>query len=402
MVTAERTDAWVLEEGAGDDEVGVLRREEILLPPIDGHEVLVEPLYGSWEGNMAHAVRRKPIDICRARNEPKVVIGNAGVVRVLAVGREVEGIAAEDCCMFFSAGVTDEHGYMVLAHAYDAPGTIGLLAKRTKVHARNLVPIPAGSRFSLEQWAAFSLRYMTAWSNWRVAYTCFRSQLNEDDVPIPHVWGWGGGCTLAELELARINGCEVAMLSGSAHHLDTIEGRGVTAIDRRDFPNLDFDERRYHADESYRTAYLESESRFLATVGEHTDDKGVSIFIDYIGGPVVRATQKALGRLGVVSTAGWKHGMVTPMNRAMECIARHIHVHTHYARISEAAPAMAFAEATGWMPDVAASKVYSFDEIPQLVADYDAGRTDYFPVYAVNGAASSRAATGSTSTLGNA
>jgi len=384
MANAQLTEAWVLDEGTGDGTPGALRCETIPIPALEPDEVLIEPLYGSWEGNMAHAVRRQPIDICRARREPKVVVGNAGVVRVVDPGPGADDLEPGTPCMFFSCGVPDEHGYMLLAHAYDAPGTIGLLARRTKVHRRNLFPIPEGSRFSLPQWAAFSLRYMTAWSNWQVAHTCYRSQLSEDDDPSPDVWGWGGGCTLAELELAQLHGGRAAMLSGSPENLDRIERCGITAIDRREFPDLAFDERRYRADEDYREAYLRSEERFLETVAKHTDDRGVAIFLDYIGAPVARATQKALGRLGVLSTAGWKHGMATPMNRAIECIARHIHVHTHYARFSEAVPAMAFAEETGWMPTVDAAAVYPFREVPQLVADYEAGRTGYFPLFAVN------------------
>lgn len=385
MPTAVLTDAWILDEGAGDGP-GALRRDVFALAAPDVDAVLVEPLYGSWEGNMAHAVRREPIDVCRARGERAVVLGNAGVVRVVEPGPGVEDLAAGTPCLFFSCGVPDEHGYMVLAHAYDAPGTVGLLAQRTTVPRRNLFPIPEGTRFSLPQWAAFSLRYMTAWSNWHVAHSCYRSQLSAEDDPRPHVWGWGGGCTLAELELARLQGCRPAMLSGSPANLARIEACGVTPIDRREFPDLAFDERRYRSDDDYRAAYLRSETRFLETVDKHTDGRGVAIFIDYIGAPVARATQKALGRLGVLSTAGWKHGMATPMNRAMECIARHIHVHTHYARFAEAGPAMAFAEEHGWMPSIDPDDVYPFDEVPQLVADYDAGRTGYFPLFEVNDA----------------
>jgi hypothetical protein len=76
--------------------------------------------------------------------------------------------------------------------------------------------------------------------------------------------------------------------------------------------------------------------------------------------------------------------MSTPMNRAMECIARHLYVHTHYARFSDVAPAMAFGEANGWMPHVAPEDCYGWDDVPTLVADYARSDTGYFPVFAVN------------------
>jgi hypothetical protein len=60
---------------------------------------------------------------------------------------------------------------------------------------------------------------------------------------------------------------------------------------------LNFDETRYDADPDFRNAYLQAEEAFLSIVRERTQEMGVSIFIDYIGAPVFRATLKALSRL---------------------------------------------------------------------------------------------------------
>ena len=70
--------------------------------------------------------------------------------------------------------------------------------------------------------------------------------------------------------------------------------------------------------------------------------------------------------------------------RAIECINRHIYVHTHYARYSESRTAIAFAEETGWIPPDT-TEVYGWDDIPQLARDYSAGTiTSYFPLFQVN------------------
>lgn len=381
----ERTDAWVIHRRAdGEQGAATLGREPFPVGQVGANDVLVEPVYGCWEANMAHALERRPVDVCAQRDEERVVLGNSGVVRAVDVGRDVAGVEPGELYMFFSTGVADAFGYMELAYAYDAPGTVGLLARRTVVPGRNLFAIPRGSTASPMQWAAFSLRYMTAWSNWQVAYRCFRTQLSEEDVPEPHVWGWGGGSTLAELELAQRFGCRAVMLSGSDDNLERIRAAGVEAVDRRLFPDLAYDPDRYGADPDYRARYLASERDFLALVEERTEGQGVHIFVDYIGLATLRATRKALSRLGVVTTAGWKHGMETPTNRAMECIARHIHVHTHYARFSEVEPAMAFAVDNGWMPQIDDERIYGYDEVPELAADYAAARTGYFPIYEVN------------------
>jgi NADPH:quinone reductase-like Zn-dependent oxidoreductase len=377
------TEAWVLYEGGSGSAEAELRRETFTFEDPTDDEVLVEPIYGSWEGNMAHAIDRRPIDVCRARGEPRVVLGNAGVVRVLRPGRNVTSVEPDDLCIFFGAGRMDAFGYMELAHAYDAPKTIGLLAKQTKVAAWNLIPIPSNSKFSPTQWAAFSLRYLTAWSNWRVAIGALRLQLSAEDLPCPHVWGWGGGSTLAELDLARRSGCITTMITGSSAHRREIAATGIETIDRSEFPDLQFDPARYERDPSYASAYRDSETRFLKVVRERTEGLGVAIFIDYIGTPVLRATLKALGRGGVLATAGWKHGMDSSIVRAMECLKRHTHVHTHYARHSEGPTAVEYAERNGWMPRV--DYVYSWDDIPVLVREYAAGQNpSYFTVFAVN------------------
>lgn len=382
------TEAWVLHAGDGKtDEAGELRLEAFSFPDPLPHEVLIAPLFGSWEANMSHAIARRPVDIARQRKEDRVVLGNAGVVRVLEVGSAVRNVRPGDVCAFFGTGVYDAHGYMELAHAYDAPGTVGVLAKETKVDARNMLPLPRDSKYSLEQWAAFSLRYMTAWSNWRVALGAFRLQLSEADVPRPTVWAWGGGTALAQLDLAHRAGCDATLVTATDAHAEEARRRGIAVVDRRAFPNLAFDPERYAADATFRSDYQDSERRFLAEVKQRTGGAGVSIFIDYVGTAVVRATLKALGRQGVLTTAGWKTGMDTPLVRAIECIKRHTHVYTHYARLEEAPHAIAFAEKDGWIPTPSAK--FAWHDVPRLANEYSRGAVGYFPVFAVNGAPSS-------------
>ena len=87
---------------------------------------------------------------------------------------------------------------------------------------------------------------------------------------------------------------------------------------------------------------------------------------------------------GVLATAGWKLGTDFTVNRAIESMHRRIHVHTHYARLSEAPEAMAYAEAHGWLPHLAAAP-YAWEDVPRLAQDYAAGKIGtYFPLFAVN------------------
>jgi NADPH:quinone reductase-like Zn-dependent oxidoreductase len=377
------TEAWVLHPGPGADGVHAdLRREAFEFSAPTEEEALVRPLFGCWEGNMGHAIERKPVDLCLQRKEPKVVMGNAGVVEVLSVGSRVTTVKPGDKAIVFCNGIWDEFGYPKRIFGFDAPGTIGVLARQTKLHQHQLIPIPAENRYDLKRWAAFSLRYVTAWSNWRLAFGMLRLQLNENELPEPFVFGWGGGVTLAELHLARLQGCRTYQIS-TEERREAAEKLGIHGIDRTRFPHLNYDEERYKTDKEFRERYKASEELFLDEVRRLTEGRGVHIFLDYVGSPVIRATLKALSREGVVATAGWKEGMQLWFLRAIECIERHQFVHTHYARYSEGVQAVRFALANEWLPEVD-ERVYSFDEIPQLATDYLGGDFTYFPIFEVN------------------
>jgi len=381
------TEAWVIyasRERSTLPQPAELHKEEFSFSDINEHEVLAEPIYGCWEANMSHALDRRPIDICRYREEEKVVIGNAGVVRILKTGGNVTNLKTGDLCIVFCNGIWDEYGFPERILAYDAPHTIGVLAKRMKLHEKQLIKVPEGSPYSLRQWAAFSLRYVTAWANWQRAYGCWKTLWAQDFIGIPQVWGWGGGVSLAELSLARLFGCQAALISSIGERLSLIERMDITPIDRRQFQNLYLDEAKYNSDSTYRKTYQEAEEIFLKIVEEQTDRKGVSIFVDFIGAPVFRATLKALSRQGVITTAGWKHGMLTSTLRAVECMKWHVHVHTHYAQYKQGVEAVNFAEANGWLPPVD-GEVFDWENIPLLAQDYRNGKlATYFPIFRVN------------------
>jgi NADPH:quinone reductase-like Zn-dependent oxidoreductase len=384
-----KTIAWVLYQGrlprdGESPEVAELKQETFMIPDLKDQEVLVEPIYGCWEGNMSHGIARSPVDICLQRGEEKVVLGNSGVIRVLKLGSSVTDFNEGDLCLVFCNGEWDKHGYPTKIYAYDAPGTIGVLAKQTKLHEQQLIRLPAETSLTLRQWAAFSLRYITAWANWKVAYGSWRLQISENDYPEPFVWGWGGGTTFAEVTLARLFNCQVAMVTSNDARLRLLERMNVFPIDRRRFGALQLDEERYKSDSAYKETYKSAENIFLDIVREHTRGAGVSIFIDYIGLPVLRASLKALARPGIITTAGWKGGMNLSIIRAIECMNWNTHVHTHYARRADALAAVQFAEAHKWAPPDC-DNVYSWDAIPQLAHDYAHGNiSSYFPIYQIN------------------
>ena len=384
------TEAWVLYAHPVQAErptfvEDVLRRETFSFPEPDEDEVLVEPLYGSYEANMDHALTRDPIDVCRQRGEEFTVIGNLGVGRVLRPGSSTRTPLREgDVCMVMPFGKRDRHGYAELVYAYDMPGTLGLMTKRTKIRADNLLPVPENSAYSLSQWAAYA-RYFTAWDNWNVAFHCWKAQVREENLGDQLVFGWGGGVSLAELELARRAGFRVAMTASTDERLTYIQRKGIQPVDRRLFPDLSRSGHGEQLDPIAEDRYRASEREFLRVISDLSGEAGVAIFIDYIGASVNKATMKSLAREGVLTTAGWKSGMNVLNRRATECIKRHLHVHTHVWRYQESALIRDYQEKTGWIADIDTDAIYGFDEISVLAQDYRMGKlSTYFPIYKVN------------------
>lgn len=384
------TSAWVLKKDDNlQDEDSLFRQETITFESITDNEVLVEPIYGGWEANMTHALERDPIDVCRKRGESWVVLGNAGVVRILKTGSAVTKVKEGDLCLFYGFSSTNRVNHLgyvdtYFAFGYDEPGTIGMLAKRTKLVENQVFPIPADSGIPIHQWPILSVRFSTAWSNWKVASGCFRSQVSKEEYPSPFVFGWGGGVALGELLLAKRHGYKVVMIASSDQRLQYIKSLGITPIDRRKFSDLSYNPEKYEMDRDYRKKYLTALRVFRNIIDEITNGEGVSIFIENIGLPVYPATLRVLGRPGVITTSGWKKGMDLDINRALECHFRHIHVFTHGFGLSEAQECIDYTVKTKWIPEDNVS-IYNWDNIPQLANDFANGRIEsYFPTFRVN------------------
>ncbi|MCZ4511391.1 zinc-binding alcohol dehydrogenase family protein [Streptomyces sp. ActVer] len=365
---------------------GALRRDRFTFGPLEEGEALVEPILGSWEANMDHALARSPIDVCSSRGEDTVVLGNLGVVRVLDVNagsRDVR-VREGDLCLLLPFGRLDRFDYAELAYAYDCPGTIGLLAKRSKMDVRLLLPVPDGTAYSLPQWATYG-RYFTAWDNWQKAYGCWRTQVADDDPANHLVFGWGGGVAFAELTLAKRAGFRVAMAAGSDERVAFLQENGITPVDRRRFPGLSLPNRQERADRDWHQRRRASVEDFHGLVNELSDGHGVAIFVDNIGEPLYDVTLAALAREGVVTTCGWKAGMRLSQLRGAECISRHIHVNTHVWRLPDSPGIRDFQETEGWIAPKGSDVIYDFDRVPELADDYASGRIgSYFPMYRVN------------------
>ena len=354
-----KTEAWVLKEK--DEASAEFVYEEFEFSDIQSDEVLAEPLIGSVEGNYVHAVEKKPENIFAARGEDRIVLGNAGIVRIKETGSDVKNVAPGDICILFGNAKPDKYGYPIKVTGYDQPGSVGMLAKTIKLTSHEVIPIPKDTKLTYEQWAMFSLKFVTAWSNWKSALKAFRIQMEDMPLEEMNVWGWGGGVSYAELRLASLLGCRTGMILGSSDMQELCRKNGIAAVDR----NM-------------------PQSSIIEEVMKLTGGEGVSVFIDNIGKATYNTTMRLLSRQGVLATCGWRSGGMYPVIRQNECINRHIHVFTHYAPMRDGIEAIDFAEKHDWIPPYD-GEVCSFEKVPQLIEDVRLGRNrSYYSLFRIN------------------
>lgn len=386
------TQAWVLPAGPAPAE---LILKDFSFPYDPKREVLLETVFGCWEANMSHALERQPIDICHLRRESEVVMGNGGVVRVLDSGPTQ--IPPGTLCLVLAQGpLESDLSYSRLAHAYDAPASVGLLAQRNKCLPHQVLPLPEGlSQADLARWAGFALRFITAWGNWVLTHGTylllnprFAALLQGKRDPVfppgpdseaeqPWVLAWGGGVAYAEILLAQAAGYRVGMFTSRPARARLLRSQGIAALERPTDLNAAL-----LKDPATVERYRGAEASFLSQIQALTP-RGAAIFIDLIGEPVFKATLKALDWPGIITTAGWKEGMRIQYQRALACMGCQQLLHTHYARTDQAQDALNYALEHDWLPP-RPERIWGWNEIPALAAAFDQGMDDYFPVYAVS------------------
>lgn len=378
------TEAWLLAAAPAPAE---LRLQSYHFGYDPEREVLFEPLLGCWEANMDHALQRQPVDVCALRQEDPVVLGNGGVVRILEPGPRKD-LQPGQCCLLLSFGLIDHPlGFPRAAHAYDAPGTVGLLAKRSKALPHQLLALPAElcqDEASLASWAAWALRYVTAWGNWEIAHGTYQllqpppqADTATHTTNPPWVLAWGGGVAFAELQLARAAGYRVAMFTSRPWRQAYLEAHGIKALLRP--PGA------HSETQAGKSGQREAEAAMLQALQTVLGPQGAAIVIDLIGTPVLRLSLKALGCPGVLTTAGWKDGMQLQYQRALACMSWQSFVHTHYARPDQAAAAFAYAREHAWYPVIDPQRdIWDWSAVPSLASAYRQGLDTYFPLYRVN------------------
>lgn len=152
----------------------------------------------------------------------------------------------------------------------------GACAEFVKMPARNLIAIPDG--YDLQQAAAASLVYVTAWHNLMVA-----GQLRAGERVL--IVGAGGGVNTAALQIAKLAGAEVLMIASSAEKAALAQAAGADWVHDRS------------ADAEWSKAVYRATAR-----------EGVDMVVDNVGEATWPSSLRTLATGGRLVTVGGTTG----------------------------------------------------------------------------------------------
>jgi NADPH:quinone reductase-like Zn-dependent oxidoreductase len=205
-------------------------------------------------------------------------LGADGAGVVVEVGAQAENVKIGDAvCLYPPTGcghcefcVTDQD-FMCVYLRVLGERIEGTYAEYVKLPAQNCFPIPDG--YSFEEAAAFPLVFITLW---RMIITNAKLKPGESLLII----GIGGGVASASLQLAKKIGARVIVTSGSDAKLEKANKLGAD-----------------HGVNHFK-------QDFVKIVSELTENRGVDVVLDCVGGEVWRKSLAALRRGGRLVTCG--------------------------------------------------------------------------------------------------
>ena len=210
--------------------------------------------------------------------EPPHILGADGAGVVAEIGKKVENVKVGDAvCLYPPTGCgrcefcSTDRDFMCIRLRVLGERLAGTYAEYVKLPAKNCFPIPVS--YTFEEAAAFPLVFLTLW---RMLITNARLRPGETLLII----GIGGGVASACLQVAKKIGARVIVTSGSDEKLERAKNLGADhGINHR-------------------------KKDFVDEVNARTENRGVDVVVDSVGGEVWQKSLAALTRGGRLVTCG--------------------------------------------------------------------------------------------------
>jgi NADPH:quinone reductase-like Zn-dependent oxidoreductase len=228
------------------------------------------------------------------------ILGADGAGTIVEVGAKVAGVKIGDAvCLYPPTGCGEcefcraDRDFMCIRLRVLGERLEGTYAQYVKLPAQNCFPIPNG--YSFEEAAAFPLVFITLW---RMIVTNAELQPGETVLII----GIGGGVASATLQVAKRLGARVIVTSSSDEKLARAQRLGA-------------DHGIHHGKED-----------FVKAIRSLTDDRGVDVVLDCVGGAVWQKSLASLAIGGRLVTCGATAG-AQPNDDIEALFTKHLRVY---------------------------------------------------------------------------
>lgn len=352
--------AWVIRKDRHGSPLTAFQQEEISLPPLKAHEVLVKVKAAGINYNGVWAALGKPISVLDMHKNDFHIAGSdaSGIiteigseVKTWKVGDEVVLHCNQTCgTCYYCNGFDPMNCDNQKIWGYETP--YGSFAEYTIVQSQQLLKKP--KHLSWEDASGYGLTLFTAY---RMLVT--KAQVKPGETVL--VWGAAGGLGVFAIQLIKLMGAKSIGVVSSSEKAEYIKSLGCDAtVNRKDFPNLSYFPNETDEQKNLRMQDTKKLGRALFDIiGEK---RGPDVILEHVGQETFPASVFLVNKFGKVVICGGTTGYDLTFDVRHLWMKQKQILGSHFANAEECQKANQLVCDGKIKPII--SKVFEFEELP--------------------------------------
>ncbi len=300
----ETMKAVVIRKDREGDPMKAMQIEDVEIPELGAHDVLVLVMAAGVNFNGVWATRGAPVSVFKMHSEPMHIAGSDASGIVWKVGREVRRWKVGDEVIVHcnqSCGECPEcNGLDPMAceqqKIWGYETSWGSFAQFTKVQAQQLLPKP--KHLSWEEAASYGLTFFTAYR-----MLVGQAQVQAGDNVL--VWGAAGGLGIFAVQICQLYGANPIAVVSTKDKAGLVNELGVKMVIERSQFNL---KQPVHGDAADAKRRLTEGRRFGAEIRRLTGGKDVDIVFEHVGADTFYTSVLVAKKFGKVVICGATSG----------------------------------------------------------------------------------------------
>jgi len=300
----ETMKAVVIRKDREGDPMKAMKIEDVALPELGAHDVLVLVMAAGVNFNGVWATRGKPVSVFKMHSEPMHIAGSDASGIVWKVGREVRRWKVGDEVIVHcnqSCGECPEcNGLDPMAceqqKIWGYETSWGSFAQFTKVQAQQLLPKP--KHLSWEEAASYGLTFFTAYR-----MLVGQAQVQAGDNVL--VWGAAGGLGIFAVQICRLYGANPIAVVSTADKAGLVKELGADMVIERNNYHL---KQPVHGDPEDAKRRLSEARKFGAEIRRLTGGKDADIIFEHVGADTFFTSVLVVKKFGKVVICGATSG----------------------------------------------------------------------------------------------